>query len=861
MEHSLKDFQQSHCPRHAVQIQPDGMSAPLSRKTIRPNQFSSTDFATGVNLEKDFAAGLQRYESHAVSGLSYSMVDTSASGWNGQQYHKFGSSCDYTVDEAIPDTSSTVECNLYFGQITPPYTVALPISGNAIAQGSQPLAPPLDGHEQNRSDTRTSLRGCLAGSGMWPRNNLKSEYLFSCKQATVNGIKKIEKKGGGKPQLAKALLLIGQVRSVLEAYPICAAAIKTLEESISEMICLDPSTSRGSTAHIRASESESDNYSSTNQLSYDDSISLSTTTDFSYLSQNDRSMTFSSCGSIPNQDFMDMTMDNQTLHIQAPKKTVYRCTVPIDGILCETVFRSEGDWVRHEESYKHCPQRRYMCLECIEHMRDEDDNPVCAFCSQQLPPASSIKTHYLQCQKAQSGKHVFNAARKDHFRNHLRGHGIADITPEAQTWIFAVESDWERQCGFCTQMFTTWDERKHHVANHFKQGMDISCWRLPSPKKKKPSDDYRPGTNHKRHDDDDDDDDDDNSQNNRPKGHHTTTQRFSSQPTSGPVENSHEYEYRQVWGAEECMYNTQNAPTNMQKVEAYLERQSQWENKEDRVSLSDTDNRSSYEPEDSIPLSSSLQKSGITEVYKLWSKPGWKSLEVLRASKCEHYRERDIPVTIFTSRLTVYALVMQNREGERHRAIFSRLTSPGMPYTHNIDGLRNYYASKPRNFGFQAEQWLQNRSSLLLGQGDPGAGKTVLASCLAKGLITRFETDGGIDVAYLACEVQRQCDQKFEDLLSGLKRSIQEQPTMSDIPYTMAIAYEHHEVTVERHCSRFLEWSQGICRAATRGQGQRQFGRLLGPAALQFAASRGREEGPTLLLEHEANNNYDLKPP
>jgi Cdc6-like AAA superfamily ATPase len=74
--------------------------------------------------------------------------------------------------------------------------------------------------------------------------------------------------------------------------------------------------------------------------------------------------------------------------------------------------------------------------------------------------------------------------------------------------------------------------------------------------------------------------------------------------------------------------------------------------------------------------------------------------------------------------------------------------------------------------------------------GIPGAGKTILTSIVVEELITRFENDGNIGIAYLYCNYQRQHEQKLEDLFASLlKQFVQEQPS---IPNSVKTLYDRH---------------------------------------------------------------------
>jgi hypothetical protein len=648
METSMTNFQLFNSGRVAEtiagQIQPLGQSTPLSSAVKSQSQVSKMEFATGMDHENKLTGNLQHHRFYRDSGPLRSALDPGEdSTWNGKPYHDIGVSGigDYSNQGAVEtfrDIRSSVDYSSFLSQsIASPYATALPPgSGNFILQGGPLMATPPGGDDsilrptnvQKRSVTRASLKGDSAGSGLLPRNNLKVRSPPSRKLAGVNGIRKMKKEGGGMSPLIKAFPLIGELKDLLKVYPSCAVAISLLEESIGETVVQESRASRPSLpTYKKLLDIASDNYSAVDSYTCGDSTSISATSDFSCPSQNGSSITFPSSDSIPNEDFMDMTTDNETPRAGALNTTIYHCTVPAEGKLCKFSAHSERDWVRHEESDKHWPQKRFMCINCIDLIKDEEGNSLCVFCFQRLPPVGSNKAHYLQCQKAQRSKHVFNAARNDHFRNHLKKHGIANITPEASTWTFNVESDWHRQCGFCTQTLTTWEERKCHVAKHFQQGMNISSWKLPSPKRKR-SGDNCPGIDHRS---DDDDDDDDDSQNNRPKSNQTPTGWFSGQPFSGEADNFYVVEEWPGW-MDGGTYDAQAQPTSTEKVEAYLKHQSQVESKVDDGPLNDTKSRDARCPENSeIPLvfneddpvldgmrrfQEQKQKEHLTDVYQ-----------------------------------------------------------------------------------------------------------------------------------------------------------------------------------------------------------------------------------------------------
>jgi len=212
-------------------------------------------------------------------------------------------------------------------------------------------------------------------------------------------------------------------------------------------------------------------------------------------------------------DQMDVTMESDMEETPRPIQqataatALYHCIFQKPGDTCEYSTPRKSDWVRHGESEEHFPQKRHMCISCIKPLQDEDGNTICLFCSTPISTRGNNKQHYLQCKGAQKGRHIFAGAREDHFKHHLRTkHGLAGIGDEESTWTFAVSGYWPRECGFCGDRFSSWQVRTNHIADHFRDGADISTWKLPFGKAKAPPD-YRPGFEYQERQDDDDDDD------------------------------------------------------------------------------------------------------------------------------------------------------------------------------------------------------------------------------------------------------------------------------------------------------------------------------------------------------------------
>jgi len=352
--------------------------------------------------------------------------------------------------------------------------------------------------------------------GDTPISSVKKSRFLSSNHPTRGQLQSFRKLTGdntirkrtntGRSKMLKVLNLLEQVKKTLPAgSKKTSLLISQLEESVAEDM-LEETRAAHNQAPSQKSHWEVDSgYHSNMSSALSDGWSITTASDMNGQIMNDVSM-FSDWSH--DEGNIDMTMDMETPRAIEPSPPEYHCTfISTKGKLCNRVAKCKGDWIKHEESEMHWPQKKYMCMLCIDLLEDEDRSSLCSFCFEHLPATGSNKGHYLECAKARRGKHCFAAARKDHFRNHLRNHDMPDIDAEAATWVFNVESDWPRDCGFCTTRFTSWNERAHHVASHFQQGMHISSWKLPT---RKPQDfgHTRPGLDYKRDEDEDEDDDD-----------------------------------------------------------------------------------------------------------------------------------------------------------------------------------------------------------------------------------------------------------------------------------------------------------------------------------------------------------------
>jgi hypothetical protein len=187
-------------------------------------------------------------------------------------------------------------------------------------------------------------------------------------------------------------------------------------------------------------------------------------------------------------------------------KALYSCTFK----KCQFATHYLTDWKRHEETEKHWPQARYMCLECpTSSMSLTTIGPhLCKYCGVMvLQGGEGARQHYLHCQSARQDGTTY--VRKDHLTCHLREeHNMIDerakSTASAGRYTI-TNTKWPRECGFCGVSFGTWDERMEHIAEHYQNGKTILKWKLPFSTPK----DFRPRDNYSRPRDDDDDSGDD----------------------------------------------------------------------------------------------------------------------------------------------------------------------------------------------------------------------------------------------------------------------------------------------------------------------------------------------------------------
>jgi hypothetical protein len=70
------------------------------------------------------------------------------------------------------------------------------------------------------------------------------------------------------------------------------------------------------------------------------------------------------------------------------------------------------------------------------------------------------------------------------------------------------------------------------------------------------------------------------------------------------------------------------------------------------------------------------------------------------------------------------------------------------------------------------QTWQNTDKQTLFCPGIPGAGKTILTSIVVDDLMTRFQNDLTIGIAYIYCNFRRKDEQKINDLLASLLKQL-----------------------------------------------------------------------------------------
>ncbi|KAF7863019.1 hypothetical protein EAF04_007102 [Stromatinia cepivora] len=287
-----------------------------------------------------------------------------------------------------------------------------------------------------------------------------------------------------KEQLFKAFAPLEKAKKALYPYSMLSKSFRQESESlflnlemlIDEAICFDHTSDSSSTSEPASSDIDSA-YRSFSGTSLSDSGSCALEKpNFDVESQAHRPES-----SDDLED--DININAGAPRLELPSEPVLQCTFEARDKRCPYSTNRESDWVRHEESEKHWPQKRYMCLHCAEPQYNESLNPYCIYCLSEFPTRNEVLSHSLNCIEARKKGETFAGARTDHFRTHLtQAHRLAGLDKTSTSWT------------------------KGHVAIHFKEGADVSMWDPLMHKPRRQHGD-EPSSLPRNEDDDDDDDD------------------------------------------------------------------------------------------------------------------------------------------------------------------------------------------------------------------------------------------------------------------------------------------------------------------------------------------------------------------
>lgn len=154
---------------------------------------------------------------------------------------------------------------------------------------------------------------------------------------------------------------------------------------------------------------------------------------------------------------------------------------PFFCTFCGSSYSTKYEWKRHEESV-HASPTTWICLPSgWSHSLQK-----CPFCSEVSPALGHMSIHdHCDCLKKPESERAFN--RKDHLQQHIRrvhwkrcsGQPV-DLADTLKAWERPapplLPGDPALHCGFCGWSFESWKDRVEHVADHFRERLDLSMW-------------------------------------------------------------------------------------------------------------------------------------------------------------------------------------------------------------------------------------------------------------------------------------------------------------------------------------------------------------------------------------------------
>jgi hypothetical protein len=156
----------------------------------------------------------------------------------------------------------------------------------------------------------------------------------------------------------------------------------------------------------------------------------------------------------------------------------FLCTV----VGCTRSFKSAFDWKRHEAGVHGHSDQEWICM-----LTDEfKSRSECVFCSEAMGAPHHLDKHAIApCSDKCIVERTF--FRKDLLKQHvLHAHLAGEHTSVRKN--FQVPQEWLREvglsaiepsscwCGFCGRSFESVTTRMDHVAQHFREGLDMRAW-------------------------------------------------------------------------------------------------------------------------------------------------------------------------------------------------------------------------------------------------------------------------------------------------------------------------------------------------------------------------------------------------
>lgn len=169
----------------------------------------------------------------------------------------------------------------------------------------------------------------------------------------------------------------------------------------------------------------------------------------------------------------DILKPDTMIEHQPLVQSSFHCT------FCRKRFHSHVEWLKHERTI-HMPEGLWICCP-----RTGEFPKKCPFCEKGHPSPAHLADHiYLSCQEKPLTERTFK--QKDRFLQHVSlVHRMnpeqkpARLTELEHAWRQRLPPPLERQalhCGFCGELFATYEERTIHVGHHFTEGTDMMSW-------------------------------------------------------------------------------------------------------------------------------------------------------------------------------------------------------------------------------------------------------------------------------------------------------------------------------------------------------------------------------------------------